>query len=106
MFSSKYVSRNVFNQMHTLYFRPHIDYGDESYTDQRMSLSHELESTQYKAALAVSGAWKDTNHVKTRIGFLRSFAGRHLVIIKHLTVCKVIFLNKLTFSTVYGILIA
>ena len=60
-FLSKYVSRNVLDQMYKLYVRPHIDYGDVIYHDQSMPLSRKLESTQYKAALAVSGAWKGTN---------------------------------------------
>ena len=60
-FLSKYVSRNVLDQMYKLYVRPHIDYGDVIYHDQSMPLSRKLESTQYKAALAVSSAWKGTN---------------------------------------------
>ena len=47
--------------MYKLYARPHIDFGHVIYHDQSMPLSRKLESTQYKAALAVSGARKGTN---------------------------------------------
>ncbi len=60
-FLSKYVPRNVLDQIYTLYVRPHLDYGDIIYHDQSISHSHKLESTHYKAALAVSGAWKGTS---------------------------------------------
>lgn len=60
-FLSKYVSRDVLDQMYKLYVRPHLDYGDVIYHEQSMPLSRKLESTQYQAALAVSGAWSGTN---------------------------------------------
>jgi len=60
-FLSRYVPRNVLDQMYKLYVRPHLDYGDVTYHEQSMSHSRKLESTQYKAALAVSGAWKGTS---------------------------------------------
>ena len=60
-FLSRYVPRNVLDQMYKLYVRPHLDYGDVIYHEQSMSHSRKLESTQYKAALAVSGAWKGTS---------------------------------------------
>ena len=47
--------------MYKPYARPHLDYGNIIYHDQNMLLSRKLESIQYEAALAVSGAWKDTN---------------------------------------------
>ena len=47
--------------MYKLFVRPHLDYGAIIYHDQNISLSHKLESIQYEAALAVSGAWKGTN---------------------------------------------
>ena len=47
--------------MYKLFVRPHLDYGDVIYHDQDISLSRKLESIQYEAALAVSGAWKGTN---------------------------------------------
>ena len=60
-FLSKYASRDILDQMYKLFVRPHLDYGDIIYHDQSMPLSRKLESTQYQAALAVSGAWKGTN---------------------------------------------
>ena len=41
--------------------RPNLDHGDVVYHDQNSSLMSKLESTQYAAALAVSGAWQGTN---------------------------------------------
>ena len=49
-FLSKYVHRDVLDQIYRLYVRPNLDYVDVK-----------LESTQYAAALAVSGAWRGTN---------------------------------------------
>ena len=56
-FLSKDVHRDVFDQMYKLYVRPHLDYGDVDYHNQNSSLMSKLESTEYAAALAVSGAW-------------------------------------------------
>ena len=47
--------------MYKLYVRPHLDYGDVVYHNQNSSLMSKLESTQYAAALAVSGAWRGTD---------------------------------------------
>ena len=62
---SKYVSREVLDQIHKLYVRPHLDYGDVIYhkydSDKQLNFTEQLEQAQYKAALAVSGAWKDKN---------------------------------------------
>ena len=58
---SKYASRDTLDQMYKLFVRPHSYYGEVIYRDQNMSLSLKLESIQYEAALAVSGAWKGTN---------------------------------------------
>ena len=60
-FFSKYVHRDVLDQMYKLYVRPHLDYGDVIYHNQNSSLMSKLESTQYAAALAVSGSWRGTN---------------------------------------------
>ena len=56
---SKYVSREVLDQIYKLYVRPHLDYGDIIY--HKYDPDKQLEQAQYKAALAVSGAWKGTN---------------------------------------------
>ena len=53
--------QGILDQMYKLYIRPHMDYGDIIYHDQKMLLSRKLESIQYEAALAVSGAWRGTN---------------------------------------------
>ena len=45
--------------------RPHSDYGDIIYhkydPEFKLDFTKRLESTQYSAALAVSGAWRGTN---------------------------------------------
>ena len=62
---SKYVSREVLDQIYKLYVRLHLDYGDIIYhkhdPDKQLNFTEQLEQTQYKAALAVSGAWEGTN---------------------------------------------
>ena len=67
-FLSKYVMRDVLDQMYKLYVRPHLDYGDIIYhkfdPDFTLECTRKLESTQYTAALAVSGAWQGTNRNK------------------------------------------
>ena len=51
-----------------LYVRPHLDYEDLIYhkDDPEVSISStkRLDSVQYTAALAVTGAWKGTNKSK------------------------------------------
>ena len=58
-FLSKYVSHDVLDQIYKLYVRPHQDYGDIIYhrydPEFQLDLTKKLESTQYSAALAVSG---------------------------------------------------
>ena len=65
---SKYVSRNVLDQIYKLYVRPHLDYGIIIYhrndPDMRLNMTKRLEQTQYHAALAVAGVWKGTNRQK------------------------------------------
>ena len=60
-FLSKYVSRDVLDQIYKLYVRPHLDYGDiichKHYPEFKLEFTKRLES----AALAVSGAWRGTN---------------------------------------------
>ena len=62
---SRYVSRDVLDQVCKLYVRPHLDYWDIIYHrfDPNMSLdlTRKLEQSQYSAALAVTGAWRGTN---------------------------------------------
>ena len=54
--------------MYKLYVRPHLDYGDliyhKDYPEASLSLTKRLESVQYTAGLAVTGAWKGTNKSK------------------------------------------
>ena len=63
--SIKYVSRDVLDQIYKLYVRPHLDYGDIIYhkydPEFKLEFIKGLESTQYSAALAVSGAWRGSN---------------------------------------------
>ena len=61
----KYLHRDVLDQLYKLYVRPHLDYCDVLYhkhdPDLKLDFTKKLESVQYSAALAVSGAWKGTN---------------------------------------------
>ena len=65
---SKYVSRNVLDQVYKLYVRYHLNYGDVIYhrydPDMRLSVTKRFEQTQYHAALSVMGAWRGTNRQK------------------------------------------
>ena len=61
---SKYVSRKILDLAYKLYVRPHLDYGDVIYHNQRDDLMKLIEQVQYKAALIVSGCWQGTSRVK------------------------------------------
>ena len=72
---SKYLPRHTLNELYKLYVRPHLDFGDVIYhTPARIcAFSHDtmlktqmekLESVQYSAAFAVTGAWKGTSREK------------------------------------------
>ena len=65
-FLSKYVSWDVLDQIYKLYVRPHLDYGDIIYhkydPEFKLDFTKKLESTQYSAALMVTGAWHATNN--------------------------------------------
>ena len=61
---SKFVSRNVLNLLYKLYVRPHLDYGDVIYHNQRKDMMKLIEQVQYKAAIIVSGCWQGTSRVK------------------------------------------
>ena len=61
---SKYVSRKVLDLSYKLYVRPHLDYGDVIYHNQRTDLMNLIEQVQYKAALIVSGCWQGTSREK------------------------------------------
>ena len=74
-FLSSYLPRNTLNDLYKLYVRPHLDYGDVIYHDPpnlcefsgNTTLSNQMEkieSVQYSAALAVSGAWRGTSREK------------------------------------------
>ena len=59
------MSRGVLDQIYKLYVGPHLDYGDIIYhkydPEIKLDFTKRLESTQYSAALAVSGKWRGTN---------------------------------------------
>ena len=61
---SKYVNRNVLSLSYKMYIRPHLDYGDVIYHNQRADLMDLVERVQYKAALIVSGCWQGTSRSK------------------------------------------
>ena len=52
-FLSTCVNRNVLDLSYKMYVRPHLDYGDVIFHNQRMDLMELLERVQYKAALIV-----------------------------------------------------
>ena len=60
-YMSKYVSRKVLDLCYKLYVRPHLDYGDILFHNQRADLMQLIERVQYKAALLVSGCWQGTS---------------------------------------------
>ena len=61
---SRYVSRHVLDLSYKLHVRPHLDYGDIIYHNQRDDLMKLIEQVQYKAALIVSGCWQGTSREK------------------------------------------
>ena len=65
---SKYVSRDVLDQMYKLYVRLHLDYGDIIYhkfdPELTLEFTEKLETVQYSTALAVSRTWRETNKCK------------------------------------------
>ena len=61
---SKYVPRKILNLSYKLYVRPHLDYGDVIYHNQREDLMHLVEQIQYKAALIVTGCWQGSSRLK------------------------------------------
>ena len=63
-FLSKFVSKQILNLSYKLYVRPHLDYGDVIYHNQRAESMELLEYVQYKAALIVSGCWQGTSREK------------------------------------------
>ena len=67
-YMSRYVIREVLDQMYKLYVRPHLDYGNIIYhkydPELNLDFTKKLETTQYSAALALSGAWRGTNKYK------------------------------------------
>ena len=81
-YMSRYVTRDVLDQMYKLYIRPHLDYGDIIYhkydPEMNLDFTKKLEATQYTAALAVSGAWRGTNKYKLyeELGWESLYHGR------------------------------
>ncbi len=63
-FLSKFVDRNVLSLSYKMYVRPHLDYGDVIFHNQRADLMDIIERVQYKAALIVSGCWQGTSREK------------------------------------------
>ena len=72
---SSYVSINTLDQMYKMFFRLHLDYCDviyhippsQEFGTSNFSLHYlmkNIESTEYQAACAVTGAWKGTNTIK------------------------------------------
>ena len=74
-FLSRNLPRHTLNELYKLYVRPHLDYGDVIYhnplkvcdvtgSTTLSSLIEKLESVQYSAALAITGAWRGTSREK------------------------------------------
>ena len=57
-FMARYVHRDVLDQMYKLNVRSHLHYGDVIYHNQNLHIMSKSESSQYDAALAVSGSWR------------------------------------------------
>ena len=71
-FLSKYVHRDVLDQMYKLYVRPHLGQGDVVCHNQNSSLMSRSEFIQYAAALAVSGAFfSEAEQLSHLNGFLQ-----------------------------------
>ena len=74
-FLTKYVSSDALDQIYKLYVRAHLDYGDIIYhkydPEFKLDFTKRLESTQYSAELAVSGAWRgtDTDKIYEKLGW-------------------------------------
>ena len=68
---SKYVSRKVLALCYKLYVRPHLDYGDVIYHNQRQDLMSLIE-VQYKAALIVTVAGR----VLVVLSYMTSWDGK------------------------------
>ena len=64
------MSKEVLDQIYKLYVRLHLDYGHIIYhkydPDKQLNFTEELEQAKYKAALAVSGAWKGTDTMSAK----------------------------------------
>ena len=59
----KYVDRNVLDLSYKMYVRPHLDYGDVIYHNQRAGLMDLIERV-LKVAPIVSGCWQGTSREK------------------------------------------
>ena len=76
---SKYLSRETLNSLYKLYIRPHLDYGDVIYHIPNKEdsqhchgnfLMQKLESVQYSAALAITGAWRGTSRKRSIVNLV------------------------------------
>ena len=110
------MSRDVLDQIYKLYVRPHLDYGDIIYhkydPEFELDFTKKLESTQYSAALAVSGVWHGTNTDKLYEDLVGKFftAGGDIDACVTSTNCEMIrdpctysfkYFKKASFTTVY-----
>ena len=75
-FLSNYLPRQTLNELYKLFVRQHLDYvdviyhipqkvGDFSHDVTLHRLMERLESVQYSAGLAITGAWKGTSRDET-----------------------------------------
>ena len=67
------MSRKTLDLSYKLYVRPHLDYGDVIYHNQREDLMTLVEQVQYKAALIVTGCCKEL----VGKNYMTSLAGSH-----------------------------
>ena len=69
---SRYVNREMLDQVYKLHVTPHLDYGDILYhkydPEMRQGFTETLEQVQYSAALAAAGALKGTSGQKDSSG--------------------------------------
>ena len=60
-----YFTSNIFTDYLQAFIRPHLDYGDVVYDQpSNDAFSNKLETVQYNAVLAITGAIKDTSREK------------------------------------------
>ena len=61
---SKMLPQHSLLTIYKSFVRPHLDYGDIVYDQPNKSFCQKIETVQYNAALAITGAIKGTSQIK------------------------------------------